>query len=517
MAATPKVVIIGAGIVGTGLADELVAARLDRRHGRRAGPLYAAGGSRPDAPGLVFQTNPSKTMTEFAKYTVAKYSGLTLDGRWCFRQVGGLEVATTEARLADLRRRHGYAQSWGSRVRAARPRRVRAHLAAARPGLVLGGYLVPSDGLAKAVRAAEVMARRAIEGGARVVGECTVTGIRTDDGRVRAVITDQGEIPADVVVSCAGIWGPRIGAMVGMATPIQPLAHLYARTGPVPALAAIAASAELEDERPILRHQDRDLYFREHVDRMGIGAYGHRPLPVEASALLSPAEAPVMPSVLDFTPATSRSRGPGRRSSCRPSARRRSRRGSTGSSRSRRTASAHRRVARRGRFLGRGGRVGDPLRGCRARRRRVAGRWRAVTRRPRMRREPLRGHQLAPHYVRDRGLQNFIEVYDVIHPLQPMEAPRPLRTSPFYEREQALGASFLEGSGWERPQWYEANAGLLERLPRADPRAWRLGGALLVADRRAEALATRDGVALYDMTSLKRIEVVRVRSRSSSG
>ena len=67
-------------------------------------------------------------------------------------------------------------------------------------------------------------------------------------------------------------------------------------------------------------------------------------------------------------------------------------------------------------------------------------------------------HQLAPHYVRDRGVQNFIEVYDVIHPLQPMEAPRPLRASPFYEREQALGASFIEGSGWERPQWYEATA-----------------------------------------------------------
>ena len=338
MAATPKVVIIGAGIVGTGLADELVLRGWTDvtvvEQGR-----YAAGGSSSHAPGLVFQTNPSKTMTEFAKYTVAKYSELTLDGRWCFRQVGGLELATTEARLADLRRRHGYAQSWGlegarlldpdecvrispllDRNRAGRLPRAIRRTGEGRPGR--GGDGPPRH-----------------RGGARVVGECTVTGIRTDDGRVRAVITDQGEIPADVVVSCAGIWGPRIGAMVGMATPIQPLAHLYARTGPVPALAAIAASAELEDERPILRHQDRDLYFREHVDRMGIGAYGHRPLPVEASALLSPAEAPVMPSVLDFTPTTSRSRGAGRRSSCRPSATRRSRRGSTGSSRSRRTAS----------------------------------------------------------------------------------------------------------------------------------------------------------------------------------
>ena len=303
MAATPKVVIIGAGIVGTALADELVARGWTDVTVLEQGPLYAAGGSSSHAPGLVFQTNASKTMTEFAKYTVAKYSGLTLDGQWCFRQVGGLEVATTPARLADLRRRHGYAQSWGLEgARLLDPDECVRLSPLLDRDVVLGGYLVPSDGLAKAVRAAEAMARRAIEGGARVVGECTVTGIRTDDGRVRAVITDQGEVPADIVVSCAGIWGPRIGAMVGMATPLQPLAHLYAKTGPVPALAAIAASAELEDERPILRHQDRDLYFREHVDRMGIGAYGHRPLPVDASALLSPADAPVMPSVLEFTP-----------------------------------------------------------------------------------------------------------------------------------------------------------------------------------------------------------------------
>ena len=59
----PKVVVIGAGIVGTSLADELTARGwtdvtvLDR------GPLFTTGGSTSHAPGLVFQTNPSKTMS----------------------------------------------------------------------------------------------------------------------------------------------------------------------------------------------------------------------------------------------------------------------------------------------------------------------------------------------------------------------------------------------------------------------------------------------------------------------
>ena len=81
-------------------------------------------------------------------------------------------------------------------------------------------------------------------------------------------------------------------------------------------------------------------------------------------------------------------------------------------------------------------------------------------------------HQLAPDYVLARGCQNFVEVYDIKHPLQPMEDPRPLRRSPFYARQQELGAVFLEANGWERPQWYEANADLVEGRQIPQPGEW---------------------------------------------
>ena len=113
MPVQPKVVIVGAGIVGCALSDELTARGWTDVTVLEQGPLFATGGSSSHAPGLVFQTNASKTMTEFASYTVAKYSALSLDGQWCFRQVGGLEVATTPERLAELNRKHGLAASWG--------------------------------------------------------------------------------------------------------------------------------------------------------------------------------------------------------------------------------------------------------------------------------------------------------------------------------------------------------------------------------------------------------------------
>jgi glycine/D-amino acid oxidase-like deaminating enzyme len=128
MGTSPRVVIIGAGIVGANLADELIARGWDTITVVDQGPLPLTGGSTSHAPGLVFQTNAAKTMTEFARYTAEKFAGLDVDGQWCFNQVGGLEVATTPERLAELHRRQGWATSWGVEGTVVEPREcVRLH------------------------------------------------------------------------------------------------------------------------------------------------------------------------------------------------------------------------------------------------------------------------------------------------------------------------------------------------------------------------------------------------------
>ena len=128
-----RVVIIGAGIVGTNLADELVALGWSDITVVEQGPLDLPGGSTSHAPGLVFQTNPSKSMTHFARYTVEKLLALESDGQSCFNQVGGLEVATTPERLEELKRKHGYATSWGIEAQADRTGRVPPALSPAQP------------------------------------------------------------------------------------------------------------------------------------------------------------------------------------------------------------------------------------------------------------------------------------------------------------------------------------------------------------------------------------------------
>lgn len=502
----PRVVVIGAGIVGCSLADELTARGWTDVTVLEQGPLPSPGGSTSHAPGLVFRTSPSKTLTEFARYTVEKFGSLRVDGVSCFDQVGGLELATTPGRLADLHRRAGYAASWGVRGEVVGAARCKELWPLLDESAVLGGFHTPDDGLARALPAARAQMERAESRGARFLDRHTVTGIEREDGRVTAVVTDRGSFPADHVVSAAGFWGPVIGRMAGVDVPLQPLAHQYAKTRPLPELAGAVAEAS----RPILRFQDRDLYFREHHDRIGIGSYAHRPLPVDPFAVLAYDEARAndmpMPSSYPFT---AEDWAPSW-DDCRrllPALR-----GSEveegfngvfsftpdgmpvlGESRELRgfwlaeavwvTHSAG--VAKAVAEWMVDGRASLDLHEC------------DLTR--------FEDAQRSPSYVRERGSQQFVEVYDVLHPLQPMEQPRPLRVSPFHARQQELGAYFLEGGGWERPHWYEANAPLADglRLPERD--AWSARHWSPIA--AAEAKATREKVALYDMTPLRRLEV----------
>ena len=81
-----------------------------------------------------------------------------------------------------------------------------------------------------------------------------------------------------------------------------------------------------------------------------------------------------------------------------------------------------------------------------------------------------------------------------------MTHPRNLRLTPFFARQQELDAVFFENAGWERPQWYDANLALLETLnvngtARNDWAAQEWSPAVA-----AEHAATRERVALFDLT-----------------
>ena len=109
MESSARILIVGAGVVGCSTAYHLARAGITDVLVVDQGPLFGTGGSSSHAPGLVFQTNASQLLTQLATYTVERFSAAELDGRPCFHQVGGIEVATTRQRWDDLRRKRGLA------------------------------------------------------------------------------------------------------------------------------------------------------------------------------------------------------------------------------------------------------------------------------------------------------------------------------------------------------------------------------------------------------------------------
>ena len=491
-----RAVIIGAGIAGCSVAYHLSKLGWREIVVIDQGPLFETGGSTSHAPGLVFQVNASKTMTGFARRTVDLWTGMDLDGQPCAKTVGSLEVAWTPERLTDLKRKRGYGLAWGVECHLLSPQEARARF----PLLsdrILGALYVPSDIHTKATRPAAAMARAAEQNGAQLFGNTRVTGFGVENGRTTAVHTSQGEIKTDLVVAAAGIWAPKVGGMADVPIPLSPMQHLYAVTDPLPELAGATEEVSL----PLLRHQDKAMYFRQVGESIGIGSYLHEPLlldaddlPDDAVAGMPPAEMPFPPQ--HFQPAMNAA------GDLMPSLR------------NVMLASKLNGIfsftndgfpvlgespqlpgfwSAQAVWITHAGGVGqavaqwiasgDPgvdLHECDIRR--------------------FHPHALSRPYVRARAAQQYREVYDIIHPRQQMTHPRNLRLSPFHPRQQELGAVFFENAGWERPQWYETNLALVDDLTVTG--AARNGWAAqewspAVA---AEHAATRERAALFDLT-----------------
>ncbi|PLR81172.1 FAD-dependent oxidoreductase [Bacillus canaveralius] len=500
-----KIVIIGAGIVGCSTAYYLN----KMGHGDitviEQGPLFETGGSTSHAPGLVFQISFSKVLTTLASQTVEAFKELSSDGHPSFYSVGSLELAETAERFEDLKRKAGIGKSWGMEAFVLSPEACARKFPSINTDNLYGGLYVPSDGIAKPLRAVDIMANFAKSCGTKFYGHTEVTGIQVVDGQVKTVETSIGRFETDLIICCAGFWGPRIGEMVGVTIPLQPMAHQYVLTNDLPEL----ASETEEVTSPLIRHQDSSMYYRQVFNGIGIGSYQHRPLPVEVSEIIKKGEAKEMPSVKPFThedfekpwqdaleliPSLTKAgikKGINGIFSFTPD--------------------------------------GMPLLG---ESQKVRGFWVAeaiwvthsagvgkamaewiVNGAPTLDLElcdinRFDTYAQSPGYYKKRSIENYEKVYDIHHPYMPPETSRNVRVSPYYLRQKSLGAYFNEKSGWEQPQWYESNERLVETYETSILRRKGWAAEFWSPIIEAEQLHTCRYAGMYDATaSKKRLEI----------
>jgi glycine cleavage system aminomethyltransferase T/glycine/D-amino acid oxidase-like deaminating enzyme len=504
-AASQRVVVIGAGIVGNSLAYHLSRLGLADITLVDKGPLPNPGGSTGHASNFIFPVDHSKEMTALTLESMRQY--LELD---VFTRSGGIEIARTEERMQELTRRMVSAASWGIEPASLIGRaEVKELVPFIDESLILGGFYTPGAGVVDSLRAGTIMRERAVAAGMTVSANTEVLGIDVAGGRVRRVRTTRGEIEADLVVICCGVWSSLIARMAGASIPLTPMVHQMIDIGPAPRF----ADAKGMIEYPIVRDMDVNMYERQEGTGLEIGSYAHRPITVDPSEIPSIEEAALTPTELpfsqeDFDPQMELAL------ELMPE------------------IVGDETVGVKYAINGLLSVTGDgmPLLGETLE---VKGLWSAaavwIKEGPGVGKTVaelivhgeseidvydsniarLYGYQRAAGHVRARASEGFNKMYGIVHPGEQWESDRRVRLSPFYEREQALGAVFFEAVGWERPQWYESNASLLDeygdRVARReaewDSRWW----SPIV---NAEHLAMRDRAGLVDLSAFAVFDVI---------
>src|SRR4029079_19358615 len=139
---------------------------------------------------------------------------------------------------------------------------------------------------------------RAMELGAlQTVAGVEIIDIEVEDGRVRAVVTDEGRIAAQYVVIACGVWSPRLATMAGATIPLTPAVHQMIDVGPIAELEATGNEIGF----PIIRDMDTFCYERQTGGSMEAGSYAHRPIFHRADGIPSIQASRLSPTELPFT------------------------------------------------------------------------------------------------------------------------------------------------------------------------------------------------------------------------
>ena len=503
-----RTVVLGAGIVGNSLTYHLAEQGRDDILLVDKGPLPDPGGSTGHASNFLMPVEHSKEMTHLTRESIEQYRDMDT-----FEESGGIEVARTDERVEELKRRVQSAKAWGEPCELLTPEEVAELVPYVNTDIIKAGFYSKGAGTCDPLRAGEVMRARAdhaTEGGLTLSPNTEVLDIHVERGEVQAVETDRGTVGADEVVIAAGLWSPKLAEMAGVDIPLTPAVHQMVSVGPI----SYFEDYEGEISFPVVRDMDTQMYERQHGNDMEVGSYQHRPIlwdvediPSIDEAPLSPTQPPltddafeqsmenaleIVPELLDDPEAGVRHEIDGLLSVTPDGAP----------------------------LLG-------PLQD-------VEGLWSAAA--VWIKEAPAIGEALAQwmtrgwsdidlhssnvnrfkewgtsrEFVKDRAHEGYRKIYGIVHPREQWQSSRPLRTSAFYHRQDDLDARFFQAGGWERPQWYDSNEDLVRRyneeldgLLRAnewDSRWWSpviLGEHLHMRDK--VAMVGDMGFAIFDL------------------
>ncbi|MEP0520552.1 MAG: FAD-dependent oxidoreductase [Hyphomicrobiales bacterium] len=267
---TAKAVIIGGGIVGCSTAYHL--AKLGWTDTVLLERKQLTSGTTFHAAGLVGQLRSSANITQLLGYSVDLYNTLEEETGQAtgWKMNGGLRLACNEERWTEVKRQATTAHSFGLDMQLLTAKEALELWPLMTIDDVVGAAFLPTDGQANPSDITQSLAKGARMAGASIFEDTKLLSIETENGKVKAVITDQGRIECEVVICCAGQWSRTLAASVGVNVPLVSVEHQYMVTEPIEGVPA---------NLPTLRDPDRLTYYKEEVGGLVMGGYEQNPIP----------------------------------------------------------------------------------------------------------------------------------------------------------------------------------------------------------------------------------------------
>ncbi len=488
-----RVVVIGGGIIGCSVAYHLAhmgwkdVVLLERDRVTSGTTWHAAGL-------IVTFGSTSETSTEMRKYTRDLYARLPAETGQAtgWKPVGFIEVATEPDRLEEYRRVSAFNRYCGVDVHEISPRQVEDLFPLARVDDILAGFYVKEDGRADPVDVTMALAKGARMAGATIIEGVTVTGVTRRRGVVTGVTTDAGDVEAEYVVNCAGMWARQLGQRSGVNIPLQAAEHYYLITEKIPSLSA---------SFPVLEDPGSYGYFREEVGGLMIGMFEPICAPWSVGGIpddfsfgeIKPdweRMGPYLEKAMQRVPISLETGV--KKFFCGPESFTPDLQPCVGEAPELKNYFVAAGLNSIGILTGGG--LG-----------RVLAHW-IIHGRPdvdvtAMNIDRLHTYQTNPEYRRTRTVESLGMVYQCHYPTRSMETARGAKTSPFHDRLVARGAYFRDVSGWEGADWYAPHG----TAPDPGPLSW--GRQSWFPYWRAEHEAARTGVILMDMSFMSKFLV----------
>jgi len=488
-----RVVVIGGGIIGCSVAYHLAHMGwkdvvLLERDQLTSGTTWHAAGL------MVTFGSTSETSTEMRKYTRGLFESLEEETGQAtgFKPIGFIEVAADDDRLEEYRRVAAFNRYCGVDVQEISPKEVGDLFPIARTEDIRAGFYVKDDGRVNPVDATMALAKGARLQGARIIEGVAVTDVLTQRGAVSGVRTAKGDIQAEYVVNCAGMWARQLGAKSSVSIPLQAAEHYYLITDTIP---------QLSPDWPILEDPASHAYIREEGGGLMIGLFEPVCAPWKVGGIPEDFSFGTLPPDWDrMTPYLEKAmqRVPISADTgvklffCGPESFTPDLQPVVGEA-----------PELKNYFVGAGlNSIGILTAGGIGR---LLAQW-IIDGRPEaditgLNVDRLFSYQANPEYLAKRTVEALGMVYQCHYPTRSLQTARGARKSAFYERLAAKGAYFRDVSGWEGADWY-APSGL---APDPGPLSW--GRPAWFPQWRAEHQAAREGVILMDMSFMAKFLV----------